>query len=165
MKRAQGSSLIEVLVALSLSSAALLSLAQLQYRALAWNEHSERLLQAQLLSLNLGEMMRANPDGASAYRIAAGEMAMAAGDCRSSACDPAALARWQLAQALTQTQQNLRGDAASLQGAGIAIDCPSCSATPIYRITVLWDLHSDPQTWQCGAASTQRACLYLAWQP
>lgn len=154
MKRAHGSSLIEVLVAVALLSVALTGLAPLLQHALQLRVQGDRLLQAQLLLQTLSEQMRANAGAAAQYRLKAGIQPASGADCRSSFCDGTTLAQWQLAQA-----------ASALPAAVLGIDCVDCAQGGTLRLQLYWDQAGSSAPLDCGEAQSERACLQLPWSP
>ncbi|SEQ40383.1 hypothetical protein SAMN04488038_10669 [Solimonas aquatica] len=152
MTRAQGSSLIEVLVALSLLTLALTGLAPLLQHAVQLRLHSERLLQAQLMLQTLAEQMRGNAAFAAQYARSPGATPTAGSDCRSGFCDGPALAQWQLAQA-----------AGSLPRALLGIACVDCGEAGRLRLQLYWDQAGTAAPLDCGAAQSSRSCLQLLW--
>lgn len=154
MKRARGSSLIEVLVSVALLSLALTGLAPFLQHALQLRIQGERLLQAQLLLQTLSEQMRANAGAAAQYRLKPGSQPASGTDCRSSFCDATALAQWQLAQA-----------ARALPAAVLGIDCVDCAQSSPLRLQLYWDQVGSSAPLDCGEAQSARACLQLLWSP
>lgn len=158
MKPARGLGLIEVLVALAITSIALLGLAQLQYRAVQLRSRAQRDLQAQLAAQSLAEDLRANATAAARYLLAPGTAPAAAGDCRATACTAEQLAGWHLAT----LHADLLGAQALLPGGALTVT----DTADARLLTVYWD-QADPASarWDCGSADSRRDCVRLVWQP
>lgn len=136
-RRDRGFSLLEVLIALLVLSIGLLGLAGLQVFSLKYNHQSYERTQATLMTYDIADRMRANPEGVFGGNydsIGKTDAAPSYVDCASAACSAGAdianfdIAMWKLGLA---QPGNLAGGAGAIQRL----------ATPngaLFRITVWW---------------------------
>ena len=94
MKKHDGFTLIEVLIAVVLLAGGLLGLAALQAAGLSNNQSAYNRSQATQLAYDIADRMRANPTAAASYLTDPSLANASASDCSSSAnlCTPAQLA-------------------------------------------------------------------------
>lgn len=134
-RRQAGIALLESLVALAILSGALLGMLLVQLRTLEATAGANHRAQALRLIDDLAERIRANPDGFARladYRVGWGAPPAPDADCEAQWCDPAALARWDLARWKASVAHALPlGDAA-------VFDVPALSnGTPRRALDVL----------------------------
>lgn len=133
-----GIGLLEVLVALVLLSIAILGYTAMQLKATNISLESDHNMHAVALARDLHERMRVNREGLNEF--ANGYTGLAAGgtlqSCRTTACTPANLAKFDFAAVQTNAEQ---------LGMSLAVRaCPSSAAT-------------------APTGSAQRHCIYVAW--
>lgn len=93
-----GYSLIELLVAVALTTIGVVGGFYLQNRSSAYEHNLAASVQAELSIRNLTRMMDANPAGLSAYSTDFGSPPVGVGDCWRQACNPQRLADFHIAQ-------------------------------------------------------------------
>lgn len=156
MAPATGFSLIELLVAVLITSTALLGLSALQMVALRHNGDALQRVEALLLAENLSDRIRAasgsTPLAGAAYQIGFAVPPPAAADCVVQACSPAQMAAFDLAIWKCQLGAFRRAaQCEALRRAGALRDAPglpqgdgsvSTDAAGAARIRVRW-LGSD----------------------
>lgn len=177
-RSATGFTLLEVLVALVVTSIGLLGLASLQANGLRDNHGAYLRSQAAYIASDIADRMRSNLDAAAAgnYSINAAAPAAPAFNCIdnftattvANRCTPAELAQADLFQWYT----SLAG------GAGVQALLPTgdaviaCSTTPcaegsVHTITVRWDGNRTGATGRAcpPASSADLLCVQMAFQP
>ncbi len=94
----RGSSLIEVMVALTILAIGMLGMIQLQIKASQENQLAYYYSQAMYLADDLVERMRANPSNPNGYLVAIGDVVngVSADQCETANCTSTQLARWDL---------------------------------------------------------------------
>ena len=142
-RTARGIAMIEVLIAMLLISLWLLSSAGLQASSLKFQKAAESRVTAVTMAGELSERMEANATGAraGAYLLESTATATtAATNCTTSACTPAALADYDLAQWTERLTQRL-----ILREADVAVATTAGLTT--YTITIAWDEPRGRQTY------------------
>ena len=151
--RANGFTLLEVLVALVVLSIGLLGLAGLQVASLRYNHSAYLRSQATLLAYDILDRMRANRQEAlsGAYTISLGTLPSAPTSCigNASNCTPPMLATDDLYQWETELTNTLPG------GTGSISDVKVAQSTQ-FTVTVQWIDHQTPGA---PAQSTQQFVL------
>lgn len=94
----KGATLIEVMVAVLVLGIGLLGILSLQGRSLQYSQQAYSYSQATILSQDIAERIRANPDedARERYQINFGADANAATDCSQATCTTIQMARWDL---------------------------------------------------------------------
>jgi len=135
IRRNQGFSLLEVLIALFLMSVALLGTAGMQVYALKVTQGGQFRAQAVVLGADLMERLEANNAGAVAGSyVATLPTSTTAPDCTTSSCAPSQMAIYDL----DQSQQNL---ARQLPAATATITMTGAGPF-VYTLTVSWQERS-----------------------
>lgn len=165
--RAQGVSLIEVLIAVVVLSLGLLGVAAMQGSAVRNTHVADQYAVASMHSQSIAERMRANRPGLmdGHYAIAAATTAPTATvDCASANCTPEELATWDLArwkQAVTGSGGGSVHDGPPpLPASTAAIVCTEspCDELSPYSVSICW----DPDR---GATPDSDSCLSVAVAP
>ncbi len=153
----RGFSLIEVMVAVTILSVGLLSLAGLQVSSLRSTQTSYVRTQAVIAAMEMAERMRANKTGVDTFQYAAISSPPSGvdPDCLTNNCLAAAVAIHD-AYTWTSSLANSR-DLLSAQGSVTCLDSP-CVIGSQYRITVMWDGRRNGAT-GTGCSSTNQADL------
>lgn len=147
-----GVAMIEVLIGMLMIALWLLSTAGLQASSLKFQKGAESRLAAVALATELAERMEANATAARSgdYAIAITDTATTtANKCSTTACTPAALANYDLAQWTTQLTQSL-----ILKEATVATVAGAAVTT--YTITIAWDEPRGRQTYADTNSKTER---------
>ena len=135
----QGFTLIEVLIALVITSLGLLGLLALQTTGLRSNHMSTMRTQATLMAYEMADRINANSDGASTssnYTIAHGSSPSgSAPDCVASICSDTDMSTYDLWQWKNTLDDNLTSG-----------DGEITFADPDYTVTVRWDENRDGST-------------------
>jgi type IV pilus assembly protein PilV len=128
----QGFTLLEVLIALLVLSIGLLGLAALQTIGLRSNEMASMRTTSTMLTYDISDRMRANPQGIvdSEYVIGSGAVTGTVTDCTSTDCTTAQMATFDLSQWKTAVAQLPGGLGDITQTAGPPL---------VHTITVRWD--------------------------
>ena len=128
----QGFTLLEVLIALLVLSIGLLGLAALQTIGLRSNEMASMRTTSTMLTYDISDRMRANPQGIvdSDYVIGSGAVTGTVTDCTSTDCTTAQMATFDLSQWKTAVAQLPGGLGDITQTAGPPL---------VHTITVRWD--------------------------
>lgn len=125
-----GATLIEVLIAITLLTIALVGFAQLSSRALSLNQAAFRQVQAALLAEELFERMRANRDFAMSnqrYLINPSTPVPALPDCAAHLCAAAQIAQRDVGLWLQRFNDDLPGASATLERSGAT-----------FRLSIQW---------------------------
>ena len=132
MKKNNGFTLVEVLIAMLLLAGGLLGMTALQATSLGNNQDAYNRSQATGFAYDIADRMRANWLGIATYTAIAPEAAMANADCLiTTGCTPAAMAQTDLAE-----WNGLLSSLPSGQGS-ITLN------GGVYTITITWDGNHD----------------------
>lgn len=171
-----GTSLVEVLIAVSILSFGILGIARMQTSAITSTSLAYQYSQAALLAQSIAEDIRANPVAAAAgfYQVSPdGDPRSSDKDCAQTNCSPIELARWHLATWTSLLGRSTNDQAQTPShmlpfglGAGrLGISCPEiCKGDSVQVITIYWDArHSGATGTDCRPDSTSDlTCFQLA---
>lgn len=110
-----GSSLIEVMVALFVLAIGLLGMVSMQTKSMQYNQTAYTYSQAAYLATDMAERIRNNSGVAASYVTDKTEKAANKGTCNTVACSPANLAVWDLAVWGTNLDAYLPGGNGSIE--------------------------------------------------
>lgn len=175
-RKAEGLTLIEVLVAILMIGIGLLGIAGLQTSAVTNNYLAYQSTQAVMLAESMADRMRANMTGLDSYILAAGDLPAATTNCASEQCTPDELALWDMSiwvaaiSASTNTFDNIPAvQTAQLPRGWASIGCADspCTDESIRVITVYWDPdRSGLSTFTCDPdVSTDYRCFRTTYAP
>lgn len=114
----EGSSLIEVMIALFVLAIGMLGVLAMQTRAVQLNKNAYNYSQATVLAADIYEAMLTAPSSAGSYEIDFGVVPPPAPDCSSSDCTPDAIADWNQSQWLTNIANLLPGGEGQIEEDG-----------------------------------------------
>lgn len=145
-RQAEGFSLIEVLISLSILAAGLLGMTALQNEALQFNQAAFTDSQAQFLINDMVERIRANR-GNNTYAIAFNEVAPEAFvDCASVTCSSNQMATWDIAQWRALVESTVADDGVSyLPGGESQILFNNTTQTYIISVRYDWSQLGEPE--------------------
>lgn len=147
-RRVRGLSLLEALLSLCLLGLLALGLLGLQLRTMEHSRASMHRAQAARLLEDLADRARAHPAGMPLPAEAADWNAPEVlPDCRRAACDPAALARWDIGRWKRSAAQGLPG------GRAAAVDAAAANASAGGRqwiAALAWQPATDPDRTPAG---------------
>ena len=162
MVKSFGFSLLEVLISMVVLSIGLLGIAGLQATSKRTSYEALQRTTAVMLTRDIIERMRTNPDQIAAYSGTVNEnTAIAHNDCSAATCTPVQLAAYDLfewqqailgANELSDTGVNTGGLVSPVGCITVAAACTSCSVT----VAIAWrgmTKLSDPTVDTCGNAS------------
>ena len=174
----QGTSLIEVLVAVVVLALGLIGVAGLQATAIGNNQLAGQYTNAATLAQNLAERMRSNREGvvANLYNLAPGAAAAPPKNCADAAatCNSEELAKWDLAVWYASTSSKItlanvsEGPRMELPSAKLGVSCAgACTEDSARLITVYWDADRNGATGtNCNASSSDDLrCFTLPFIP
>lgn len=178
MKREQGVTLIEVLIAIVIMALGLIGIAAMQSAAIGNNQLSFDYTQAATATQNMAERMRANKEGVlnNNYLFAAGVPTNPAANCAAALCTSPQQAAWDIAAwyASSTTAANKpanvpAGATANLVGVQVGISCENtpCGQNDMRVITLYWDsLRNGAAGTACDPDdSDDLACFRLPFIP
>lgn len=161
MVKSSGFSLLEVLIAMVVLSIGLLGIAGLQATSKRTSYEALQRTTAVMLTRDIIERMRTNPDQIANYNGTVTETAITHNDCSAATCTPVQLAAYDLfewqqailgASELSDTGVNTGGLVSPVGCITVATACTSCSVT----VAIAWrgmTKLSDPSIDTCGNAS------------
>ncbi|ABD81821.1 type IV pilus modification protein PilV [Saccharophagus degradans] len=120
VKSQNGSSLIEVMVALFVLAIGMLGVLAMQTRAIQMNQNSAQYSQATTLAADIYEAMLTSPSSPGSYTINFDDAIPAAPACTASTseCSPSQIAAWNKHHWLTNVQNLLPGGEGQIEASG-----------------------------------------------
>lgn len=166
LKRHNGFSLIEILIALFVFAIGILTVAGLQIVSKRTNFEAVQRTSATYLAYDIIERMRANPNALDIYvdDVLGEARATPSPMCTAAACDIdelAAFDTWEWQQALSgASEQSAGASTGGLVNPTGCIEGPAIGGQGIYTITIVWqgvDALTNTNDSKCGVTTTLNA--------